>query len=120
LKICDRTIRTNTQYGSEITTCRLIPPHSGHSHYFIGNQTSILLPCDPTRVGIFSILHRYPESPKDLPIIRASSWFLFSENFIIAPSGKLVGALMSKLVTSEPIRLAKLRAVASARRDPYE
>jgi hypothetical protein len=44
--------------------------------------------------------------------------FLSSENFITASSGKLVGALMSELVTSEPIRVAELRAVASPRRDP--
>jgi predicted O-methyltransferase YrrM len=45
---------------------------SGTRGYYIGNQTSIILRCDPTGVGIFLILHRYPESAKDLPIIRAS------------------------------------------------
>jgi hypothetical protein len=52
---------------------QVLAPSGTRGCYFIGNQTSIMLQCDPTGLGIFSIFHRYPESPKDLPIIRANS-----------------------------------------------
>jgi hypothetical protein len=41
--------------------------------YFIGNQTSMMLRCDPPELEVFSIFHLYPETPNDLPIIRAST-----------------------------------------------